>query len=97
MRLWVGSIPGLTQWVKDLALLEWCRLQTLLRSFVAVAVVYAGSCSSNSTPSLGTYICLGCGPKKSTHTHTHTKKRNNQLTSISEAHNPKSHGIFIRV
>ena len=32
-----GSIPGLAQWVKDLALP--CRLQTRLRSCVAVAVV----------------------------------------------------------
>ena len=32
----VGWIPGLTQWVKDCEL--WCRLQTRLRSGVAVAV-----------------------------------------------------------
>ena len=31
---------------------------------VAVAVVVAGSCSSNSSPSLGTFICHKCGPKK---------------------------------
>ena len=41
----------------------WCRLQMQLRSQVAVAVVQAGSCSSNSTPSLGTSICPG-DPKK---------------------------------
>ena len=35
-----GSVPGLAQWVKDLALHElWYRLQTWLRSCVAVAVV----------------------------------------------------------
>ena len=33
----VGSIPGLAQWVKDLALL-WYRLQMWLGSWVAVAV-----------------------------------------------------------
>ena len=32
---------------------------------VAVTVAYASSCSSDSTPSLGTSICLGHGPKKS--------------------------------
>ena len=39
-------------------------MKTRLRSGVAVAVVLAGNCSSNLTPSLGTSICLGCGPKK---------------------------------
>ena len=35
-----GSIPGLVQWVKDRHCYElWCRLQTQLRSGVAVAVV----------------------------------------------------------
>ena len=29
-----------------------------------VDVVKAGSCSSNLIPSLGTSICLWCGPKK---------------------------------
>ena len=33
-------------------------LQMQLRSHIAVAVAQAGSCSSNSTPSLGTSICL---------------------------------------
>ena len=32
-----GSIPGLTQWVKDPVLL-WCRSQMRLRSGIAVAV-----------------------------------------------------------
>ena len=31
---------------------------------VAVAVAYAGSCSSDWTPSLGPSIYRGCGPKK---------------------------------
>ena len=30
-----GSIPGLTQWVRDLVL-PWCRLQMQLRSCIAV-------------------------------------------------------------
>ena len=35
-----------------------------LGSHVAVDVVQAGSCSSNSTPSLETSICRECGPKE---------------------------------
>ena len=41
-----------------------CRSQTWLRSCVAVAVVQASSCNSDSTPSLETSICHGYGPKK---------------------------------
>ena len=62
-----GSIPGLVQWVRDLALCElWCRLQTQLGSHVAVAVAVAvaSSCSSNWIPSLGTSLYLGCSQKK---------------------------------
>ena len=36
----------------------------LLGSGIAVAVAVAGSYSSDSTPSLGTSIGPGCGPKK---------------------------------
>ena len=45
-----GSIPGLTQWVKDPALLWlWCRPPAV---------------SSDSIPSLGTSKCHRCSPKK---------------------------------
>ena len=47
--------------VRSLALL-WCRLQTQLRSHVAV--VSASSCSSSLTPSPGPSIHRGCDPKK---------------------------------
>ena len=40
----------------------WCRSQTWLGSWVAVAV--ASSYSSVLTPSLGTSTCHGCSPKK---------------------------------
>ena len=46
-----------------------------LGTCVAVAVVEAGSYSSHSTPSLGTSICHGCGPKKK------KKKKNQNLGS----------------
>src|SRR5512134_2112105 len=64
MRLRVRSLPllsGLRIWrCREL----WCRLQTQLGSHVAVSVMQDGSCSSNSTPSLGTSICHRCSPKK---------------------------------
>ena len=41
----------------------WCRSQARLRFHVAVAVMQAGSFSSEVTPSLGTSTCE-CGPKK---------------------------------
>ena len=56
-----GLIPGLTQWVGDLALL-WAMVQ--LGSRVAVALVYASSYSPDSTPSLGTSMCHCAALKK---------------------------------
>ena len=42
----------------------WYRSQTRHGPRISVTVAQACSCSSNSTPSLGTSICFGCGPKK---------------------------------
>ena len=43
-----------------------------LVSGVAMAVAQHSGCSSDSTPSLGTSTCCGCGPKK-----TKKKKKKN--------------------
>ena len=61
MQVWSLALPsGLGIWhCCEL----WWRSQMWLGSCIAV-VVYAGSYSSDSTPSLGTSICWGCGPKK---------------------------------
>ena len=59
----VGSIPGFSGLVTWHCWELWCRSQTLLRSGVAVAVLWAGSCSSDLTLSLGTSICSRLGPK----------------------------------
>ena len=58
-----GLIPGLDQWIRirHCHKLQ-CRLQTWLGSHVAVAV--ASSCSSDSTPSPGTFICQGVAVKR---------------------------------
>jgi len=48
-------------------------------SHVAVAVVQAGSCSSNLTASLGISICCRSGPKK-------TKKKKKNYTYTGQNH-----------
>ena len=68
MKLWVRSLALLSGLRIQCCHELWCRSQTQLRS--QVSVVVAGSYSSNSTPSLGTFICRGCGPRKKC-----TKKR----------------------
>ena len=63
-----GSIPSLTQWVKDPKLLWlWCRL-------AAVAPI--------RPPSLGTSICHGYSPKK-TKDQKKKKKKNNVSISTT--------------
>ena len=81
-------------WVQSLALLSelkiwcchelWCRSQSWLGSGVAVTVAQVNSCSSNQTPSLGTSICHGCGPKK---TKDKEKKREENTQKGSEKKN----------
>ena len=60
------SIPGLAQWLGSGVICcdLYCRSQMRLGSCIAVAVVKAGSYSSNWTSSLGTSICCECGPRK---------------------------------
>ena len=50
-----------------------CGLQMRLRSCMAVAV--AGSCSSDSTPPLGTSVSCRCGPKKAANKQANGKQR----------------------
>ena len=66
----LASLSGLRIWsCHEL----WCKSQTPLRSYVAVAV--ASSCSSDLTPSLGPSICHRCGPKK-------TKAKKNSISEM---------------
>ena len=64
MRMWVRSLAlfsGLKIWCcREL----WYRVHTWLASGIGMAVAVAGSCSSDSTPSLGNSMCHRCDPKK---------------------------------
>ena len=64
MRMRVRSLASLFGLRIQCCYELWCTSQTWLGSHVTVAVVQAGSCGSNLTPSLGTYTCHGCDPKK---------------------------------
>ena len=62
MRMQVQSLASLSgsgiQHSSELS----CRSHMQLGSHVAVATAQAGSCRSNSTPSLGASMCHRCGP-----------------------------------
>ena len=64
MRTWVQFLTSLSGLRIRRCCELCCRLQTRLRSQFAVAVVQAGSYSSDSTPSLGTSICHRCSSKR---------------------------------
>ena len=71
----VGWIPGLALSGSGIGhcYALWCRLQTQLGSSAAAAV--AGSCSSDSTPSLGSSICCRCSHKKQKRKRKKKKKK----------------------
>ena len=64
MRMRVQSLASLSGLRIQRCRKLWCRSQMRPRSGVAVAVVQAGSCNCDQSPSLGTSICHRCGPKK---------------------------------
>ena len=60
-----GSIPGLPQWVKDLALLQAvAQVSDAAWIWCGCGCVCVSSYSSDLTPSLGTSICQRCGLKR---------------------------------
>ena len=59
MRLQVQSLASLSGLRIRLCHELWCRPKMWLGSGIAVAVVQSGSCSSDSTPSLGTPYATG--------------------------------------
>ena len=92
MRMWVRSL-GLLSGLKIRRCHElWCRLQ--MRPGSSVAVAAAGGCSSDLTPSLGTSICLRCGPNNQTAKQINKKPLADSQT-IQECRNihPKDTGL----
>ena len=75
VQVWsLASLSGLRIWhCHEL----WCRSKTQLGSQVAVAVVQASGHSSDSTPSLGTSIYCGCGPRKDKKKKKEERKKKN--------------------
>ena len=74
MAQWLTNLTSMRMQVRSLDSLSglrirrcrelWCRSQPWLGSCIAVALVEAGSCNSDLTPSLGTSRCCRCGPKR---------------------------------
>ena len=60
----------------------WCRSQMQLGSSIAVAVAKAGSCCSDSTPSLRMSKCCRCSPKKTTKPPQHLAFLNEALDHL---------------
>ena len=75
MRLWVQSLALLSRLRIRHCCEPWYKSQMWLESGVAVAVAVTGSYSSDSTPSLGTSICHGSGPRKGKKTKIKKEKR----------------------
>ena len=71
-----GSIPGLTQWVEGSRVVTSCGVSQ--RSGIAVAVVWAGSCSYDLIPSLELLYTLGVALKRQK-TKTKTDKQTYRL------------------
>ena len=65
-----GSIPGLTQLIKDPTLLQ---TATKVKDAAWIWRDCGCGCSSNLTPTLGTSTCHRCGPKKEKKKSTNNK------------------------
>ena len=75
----LASLRGLRNWhCRELRY----RSQTQLGSYIAAAVAQSGSCSSNSTPGLGTSILCGGSPKKSKKKERKRKKKSPSIQNV---------------
>ena len=85
---WGVPVAVQRKWIQPVSMR--CGFNPWLRSVgqgsgVAVAMVEAGSCTSNLTPSLGTSICRGYSPKKQKQTtKIKTKSKKNLIVSLQK-------------
>ena len=93
MRMWVWSLASLRALRIQNCYELWCRSQTRLGSHVAV-VAWAGSCSSDSTPGLGTSMCYRCGPKKTKKKKVQRKKRKISVTEVNRKTQNSNHVLI---
>ena len=72
MRIQVQSLASLCGWGNQHCPELWCMPQTWLETCIAVAVAYASSCGSDSSPSLELPYATGVALKrKYIHTYIH--------------------------
>ena len=81
MRRWVLSLASLSGLRIQRYCELWYKLQMQLGSHIAAAVMQAGSCSCDSTPSLETSICCRSSCKKK-----ERKKKKDFLKILSHFH-----------
>ena len=100
MRVWsFVLLSGLSIWrCHEL----WCRSRMWLRSCIAMAMVWASSCNSDLTSSLGTSICCTWSPEKQKQNKTKqktnkqknpTKQKNNKSQKAKKKKKPTSHRL----
>ena len=75
IHLDTGSIPCLTQWVRESRIAVSCGVGCRHGSDLALLWPQVGSCSFNSTPSLGTSMCHRYGPKQKKKQKTAAQRR----------------------
>ena len=85
-RIWLGTMRSRVRSLASLSGLRiwhchalWCRLQTRLRSGIAVAMAQAGSKSSDYIPNLGTSVCRWRSPERTKDKRQKKKKKKMEI------------------
>ena len=90
MRMRVWPLPSLSGSGIQRGHELWCRSQTQLGSCIAVAVVWAGTYSSDFIPSLRTSICCEYSPKSK-------KTKQTKITTTTKKHDDTAIGAQVSI